>query len=111
MNWRGQPCTSIRIIIELIGATTTQTELRFTASYDPNPDATGHKVTATQRPTFPSNTTTGTATGITHSSQYETRLNSAASPYGHVGHEYVLNSDRPPCGDSDVAAQGRTVLG
>ena len=34
-NWRGRPLTSIRTIIELISATTTETGLTINASYDP----------------------------------------------------------------------------
>ena len=35
MNWRGRPLTSIRTIVELIAATTTQTGLTITADHDP----------------------------------------------------------------------------
>ncbi len=48
MNWRGRPLTSIRTIIELIGATTTQTGLAVHASYDPNWYPKGVKITDTQ---------------------------------------------------------------
>jgi hypothetical protein len=34
-NWRGRPLTSIRTIIELISATTTETGLTINAAYDP----------------------------------------------------------------------------
>ncbi len=44
MNWRGRPLTSIRTIIELIGATTTTTGLTVTATYDPNWYATGLRI-------------------------------------------------------------------
>jgi transposase len=36
MNWRGRPLTSLRVIIELISATTTATGLTIQADYDPN---------------------------------------------------------------------------
>ncbi len=36
MNWRGQPLTDIRTIVELIAATTTKSGLTVQASYDPN---------------------------------------------------------------------------
>jgi hypothetical protein len=45
MNWRGKPLTSLRTIIELISATSTQTGLSIQADYDPNWYATGVKVT------------------------------------------------------------------
>jgi len=48
MNWRGQPLTDIRTIIELIGATTTQTGLTVTARYDPNWYPKGVKYTDAQ---------------------------------------------------------------
>jgi Rhodopirellula transposase DDE domain len=35
MNWRGRPLTSLRTIIELISATTTDTGLTVHAAYDP----------------------------------------------------------------------------
>ena len=35
MNWRGRPLTSLRTIIELISATTTNTGLTVHAAYDP----------------------------------------------------------------------------
>jgi len=41
MNWRGKPLTSLRTIIELISATSTQTGLSIQADYDPNWYATG----------------------------------------------------------------------
>jgi transposase len=53
MNWRGRPLTSIRTIIELIGATTTRTGLSVQASYDPNWYATGQKITDTQMAGLP----------------------------------------------------------
>lgn len=48
MNWRGRPLTSIRTMIELISATTTQTGLKVSASYDPNWYPKGVKITDTQ---------------------------------------------------------------
>jgi RHS repeat-associated protein len=45
MNWRGKPLTSLRTIIELISATSTQTGLSIQADYDPNWYAAGLKVT------------------------------------------------------------------
>lgn len=45
MNWRGKPLTSLRTIIELISATSTQTGLSIQADYDPNWYATGVKIT------------------------------------------------------------------
>ena len=53
MNWRGRPLTSIRTIIELIGATTTQGGLTVQASYDPNWYPKGVKITDTQMDTLP----------------------------------------------------------
>jgi hypothetical protein len=53
MNWRGRPLTSIRTIIELIAATTNQTGLTVTASYDPNWYATGIKITDAQMRALP----------------------------------------------------------
>jgi transposase len=44
MNWRGQPLTDIRTIVELIAATTTKSGLTVQASYDPNWYPTGEKV-------------------------------------------------------------------
>ncbi len=45
MNWRGRPLTSLRTIIELISATTTETGLTIQADYDPNWYPTGVKIT------------------------------------------------------------------
>lgn len=36
INWRGRPLTTLRTIIELISATTTETGLSVQAAYDPN---------------------------------------------------------------------------
>ena len=48
INWRGRPITSIATMIELISATTTQTGLKVTATYDPNWYPKGVKITDTQ---------------------------------------------------------------
>ena len=53
MNWRGRPLTSLRIIIELISATTTATGLTIQADYDPNWYPTGVKVTNKQLAAVP----------------------------------------------------------
>jgi transposase len=53
MNWRGRPLTSIRTIIELIGATTTTTGLTVAASYDPNWYPKGVKITDAQMRALP----------------------------------------------------------
>ena len=44
MNWRGRPLTSLRTIIELISATTTDTGLTVQAAYDPEWYAKGVKI-------------------------------------------------------------------
>lgn len=44
-NWRGRPLLSLRTVIELISATTTETGLSIQAAYDPNWYPTGVKVT------------------------------------------------------------------
>jgi hypothetical protein len=44
MNWRGRPLTSVRTIIELISATTTETGLTVQAAYDPEWYAKGVKI-------------------------------------------------------------------
>jgi len=53
MNWRGRPLTSLRIIIELISATTTSTGLTIQADYDPNWYPTGVKITNKQLAAVP----------------------------------------------------------
>jgi len=53
MNWQGRPLTSIRTIIELISATTTQTGLTIQACYDPNWYPTGLKITDTELAALP----------------------------------------------------------
>ena len=53
MNWRGQPLTSLRTIIELISSTTTKTGLSIQADYDPNWYPTGVKITNKQLAAVP----------------------------------------------------------
>jgi hypothetical protein len=53
MNWRGRPLTSLRIIIELISATTTATGLTIQAGYDPNWYPTKVKITNKQLAAVP----------------------------------------------------------
>lgn len=53
LNWRGRPLTSIRVIVELIAATTTKTGLTVQADYDPNWYPTGQKTTKTAYATIP----------------------------------------------------------
>jgi Rhodopirellula transposase DDE domain len=53
MNWRGRPLTTLRTIIELISATTTQTGLTIQAAYDPNWYPTGVKISDTQLAAVP----------------------------------------------------------
>ena len=45
MNWRGRPLTTLRTIVELIAATTTDTGLSVQAAHDPNWYPTGVKTT------------------------------------------------------------------
>ena len=47
-NWRGRPLVSLRTIIELISATTTDTGLSIQAAHDPNWYPTGVKTTNTE---------------------------------------------------------------
>ena len=47
-NWRGQPLTSLQVIINLIAKTKTETGLKVHAELDPNTDATGRKVTQSE---------------------------------------------------------------
>ena len=54
-NWRSEPLTSIRTIVELIAATTTQTGLTIQAAYDPNWYPTGVKITNTELAALPLN--------------------------------------------------------
>ena len=44
INWRGRPLTTLRTIVELIAATTTDTGLSVQAAYDPNWYPTGVKI-------------------------------------------------------------------
>lgn len=53
INWRARPLTSIRVIVELIAATTTRTGLTVTADHDPNWYPTGVKITDTQLAAVP----------------------------------------------------------
>jgi transposase len=52
-NWRGRPLTSIRTIIELISATTTETGLTIKAAYDPAWYPKGVKVTDAELAALP----------------------------------------------------------
>jgi hypothetical protein len=52
-NWRGRPLTTLRTIIELISATTTETGLTVQAAYDPNWYPTGIKITDAQLAAVP----------------------------------------------------------
>ena len=53
MNWRGRPLTSLRVIIDLISATTTTTGLTIQADYDPHWYPTGVKITNKQLAAVP----------------------------------------------------------
>ncbi len=53
MNWRGRPLMSLRTIIELISATTTETGLKVHALHDPNWYPTGVKTTDAQLAAVP----------------------------------------------------------
>ena len=53
MNWRGRPLTSVRTIIELISATTTDTGLTIQAAYDPTWYPKGTKITDRQLAAVP----------------------------------------------------------
>jgi hypothetical protein len=53
MNWRGRPLTSLRTIIELISATTTQTGLTVQAAHDPEWYAKGIKITNAELAALP----------------------------------------------------------
>jgi hypothetical protein len=53
MNWRGRPLTSLRVIIELISATTTATGLTIQADYDPHWYPTKVKITNKQLAAVP----------------------------------------------------------
>ena len=67
INWRGQPLTDIRTIVELIAATTTKTGLTVQCAYDPNWYPTGEKISDRTTPPSRSGPTTGTANGTTTS--------------------------------------------
>jgi hypothetical protein len=53
MNWRGRPLTSLRIIIDLISATSTKTGLTINAAYDPNWYPKGLRITDKQLAAVP----------------------------------------------------------
>lgn len=53
MNWRGRPLTSIRTIIELIAATTTQTGLTIRADHDPTEYPKGVKISDAELAAIP----------------------------------------------------------
>jgi len=53
MNWRGQPLTDMRTIVELIAATTTDTGLTVQAAHDPGWYERGIKITDTQMAALP----------------------------------------------------------
>lgn len=55
MNWRGRPLTTLRTIVELISATTTDTGLSVHAGYDPNWYPKGVKITDTELAALPLN--------------------------------------------------------
>ncbi len=44
MNWRGQPLTSYRVVVELIAGTTTRSGLNVQAEFDEGYYPTGNKV-------------------------------------------------------------------
>jgi len=53
MNWPGRPLTSIRTIIELIAATTTQTGLTVRADHDPTQYPEGVKISDAELAAIP----------------------------------------------------------
>ena len=53
MNWRGRPLTSHETILELIGATTTDTGLRVTATLDTGSYPTGVKISNSEMRALP----------------------------------------------------------
>ena len=53
MNWRGRPLTSYRTIVELIGATTTETGLTIRAEHDPEWYAKGLKISDREMDALP----------------------------------------------------------
>jgi len=52
MNWRGQPLISHEVIVELIGATTTQSGLHVEAQLDTNVYPTQIKISAEEMATL-----------------------------------------------------------
>ena len=54
-DWRGRPLTSYRTIVELIGATTTETGLTIRAEHDPEWYAKGRKISDTEMDALPLN--------------------------------------------------------
>ncbi len=48
MNWRGQPLTDIRTIVELIAATSIKTGPTVQAAHDPNWNPCGVRITDTE---------------------------------------------------------------
>ena len=53
MNWRGRPLTTLRTIVELISATTTDTGLSVQAAHDPNWYPKGVKITDSELAAVP----------------------------------------------------------
>jgi hypothetical protein len=53
MNWRGRPLTTLRTIVELIAATTTETGLSVQAAHDPNWYPKGVKITDAELAALP----------------------------------------------------------
>lgn len=53
INWRGRPLTSIRTVVKLISATTTQSGLTIQAAYDAHVYPTGVKITKEQFDAIP----------------------------------------------------------
>ncbi len=72
MNWRGRPLTSIRTIIELIAAATTNSGLTIQVAHDPTEYPKGVKTSDAELAPSPSPHTTGTETRTTPSTRHET---------------------------------------
>ena len=53
MNWRGRPLTSHQVIIDLIGAMTTRTDLKVHAELDDSIYPTGIKISDNQMAALP----------------------------------------------------------
>jgi len=53
MNWRAVPLTSLRVIVDLIAATTTTTGLTIQAAHDPNWYPKGVKISDTELAALP----------------------------------------------------------